>query len=238
MILRSAFSSAEDFIQADKTYLSLLLGWDAQLQKDFQQLQKLAPSDVTVAFLDWTQNQMYSYFGRMSIPSTVAQVLAKVQSGDLDGARALVPPAPWVMPPMTRAIVCQEIFHAPPADSAFHLFHNQFQACSEFAPYYDYFNYTNTLQHITAKTMIVGGRFDHVTPAVAMEKMAMVIPNVFLYIDPHLGHQFTQKRDCYENLILSFLSDQPTSSLTDITQSAACTTTPPQATSDVAPVVE
>jgi hypothetical protein len=75
-------------------------------------------------------------------------------------------------------------------------------------------------------TFIWGGIYDHVTPAKAMVKMSKYIPDNYLYIDQHIGHDFTRKVDCLTSFIDSFFDDASKKKLNEISISSDCSTEP------------
>lgn len=223
LILRSAFSSVQDWIEADANFVSLATQGDS---KTFQALAATSPV-VATKFLDYAQSAMYSYFGRTEkIPTMLRQIYPLVLKGEEKQALALIPELPWVMEPMTRAIICQEIFTVPADDNQYHQFHQQFQACKEFAPFFDHFDYSPYLKNIKSRTLLIVGAYDHVTPLSAMRRIAERIPDNYLYVDPVLGHAISEKPECYEQLVLAYLNDGDKSALDAVTQSTACTALP------------
>ena len=55
-----------------------------------------------------------------------------------------------------------------------------------------------------------------------MKKMASKIPNNFIYIDKHLGHDFSLKEDCLIGFMDSFFGSDSTLELEEISQSSLC----------------
>jgi pimeloyl-ACP methyl ester carboxylesterase len=221
LFLLSAFSSYKDFLDADANYENLLLGWNADLKKNFQALRALAPGLAT-SFLEWSVVPMYSYSGRtQEIPRMLSKVLDLFKQNKIEEARARLAVENSVMGAMSRAISCQEIFQPPPDDGKFHLLGRQFQSCREFDGYFDYFDYTDDLKNISAQTFLWSGRFDHVTPRPAMDKMALRIPHHFYYRDPDLGH-LPDKIECVSQMFEAFFTGAPDRELRAIAGSQAC----------------
>jgi pimeloyl-ACP methyl ester carboxylesterase len=106
------------------------------------------------------------------------------------------------------------------------MFSAQFSACSEFRPFFDYMDYTPHLRHITTRTSLLGGEFDHVTPAFAMREIAAQLPNYFMYLDPHVGHGIFEKPECTKRLLNAFFQDLSNLELKRITLDSVCTAAP------------
>lgn len=230
LVLMAAFSSFQDFIQAESEYEARVLDWNPGLRLQFDLLRREYPQ-LAKDFLKWSQGPMYSYFGRtVAIPEKMHEVFNLFTANKIEEAKTLLHYSPWVMHDMQRAIVCQEIFAVPAMDQSFHLFEDNFRTCQEFSNKFDLFNYTEILSKITARTFILGGEHDHVTPAFAMRRMALKIPNAYLYIDPELGHSLFEKPECIKQLLSAFFFDLPNANLRNITQQTICTDLPIKST--------
>lgn len=226
LFLGGAFSAAEDFRQAKRDYEKLVATSTVGEQKynifmnDFPRFKKY--------FLDYTLNQMYSYEGRTrKIPEMLETVTILLQAQKFKEAKKLLSDdQTFIMPWMMRSISCIEIFNIPIDPHVYQMFGDLFKSCDEYSKIADPFNYTQSLSNLPMKTFIWGGKFDHVTPAKAMIKMAKIIPDNYLYIDQHIGHGYASKIDCFINFMDNFFSDNPKESLENIATSKTCTDEP------------
>ena len=226
LFLVGAFSSFEDFNQAKRDYENLVVTSTigTEKYKDFT----LRFPQYKRKFLDYTIGPMYSYVGRVkAIPTTFDGLILLLNSGKLKDADKLLSTGPGaIMPWMMRSIMCLEIMDTTVQPGVFPMFETMIKSCNEFAGQTDYFNYTSSLNQIKVDTFIWGGKYDHVTPAKAMTKMAKRIPNNFLYIDQHIGHGFNFKIDCLIQFMDNFIEGTSKEILNSISNSSACITEP------------
>lgn len=226
LMLSTAVSSAHEFYEAGYGYEALLTGWHPELSKQLGRLW-LASPEIANRYLTWTLQQMYSYFGRTkNIPEKMNEVLSLVEAKDLKGAEAALPYVFEFTSTMQRSIACGELFPRAMKGWGFYLFDELTRHCTEFDSVFEPFNYTESLSKISARTLLYGGQFDHVTPVAPMRKMSARIPNNFTYLDPHLGHGIQQKPACLRNIMEAFFSDANNQTMTAITQTPDCTAEP------------
>jgi len=223
IFLVSSASSYQDLMEADEHYESLLLDWDPKLRSLFERLRNLSDK-VAHQFLNWSTSRMYTYSGRTKeVPRMLGEIVDLVTQNEISNAQLRLETGHGVMPPMQRAIMCQELTPPRPQDGRFHL--NQGLGCEEFEGAYDYFDYTHALKNISARTFLWSGRFDPVTSRAAMDKMAQRIPNHFYFRDQHSGHG-PEKPECLMHMMKSFFANSPNRKLQKIARSADCTSPP------------
>lgn len=226
LILQSAFSESDHFSIAQAKFENLALSTIPGQLDRFHAIKAKYP-ELAKRFILWSVKPMYTYAGRTStVPKKFDEFEAAIQAGSLKKAEDLTPPDRWVMPPMTRSIACIEIFSTKVLyQDEFQMFPFNFDTCKEFEGQYEYFNYTKNLKSVSARTMILGGLFDLVTPIEAMQEMSRYIPNNFFYMDMHLSHA-PEKKECFTSLLTSFLGDQNDRELKKIALTPKCTQPP------------
>lgn len=227
IILQSAFSEAEHFDIAQAKFESLAIGTIPGQLERYNAIKAQHP-ELAKRFVLWSVRAMYSYKGRVqTVPEKFDQFETAVQSNDLKKATELTVPERFVMPWMTRSIACVEIFKLKTLyEDEFQMFPYNFETCSEFDGSFEHFNYTKNLKNLGARTMIMGGIFDLVTPIEAMQQMARVISDNFFYVDMHLSHTFMEKKDCFRTLINAFLDGANDGELRRISLQSKCTLPP------------
>lgn len=227
LILQSAFSQAEHFGIAQAKFESLAISTIPGQLDRYSKIKKQFP-ELAKRFIQWAVRPMYSYKGRtQTVPQNFNQFEAAIRASDFKKAQDLTPPERSVMPWMTRAIACVELIpSAVLYKDEFKMFPFNFDTCAEFEGHFEYFNYTDSLKHVSARTMIMGGIFDLVTPIEAMQEMARRIPNNFFYMDMHLSHTIPEKGDCFASLMRTFLNDGSDESLRKISLEEKCTLPP------------
>jgi pimeloyl-ACP methyl ester carboxylesterase len=226
LFLVGAFSSYKDFNQAKRDYENLVVTSTIGTKK-YNAFTQSFPS-YKRKFLDFTIGPMYSYAGRVkTIPTTFDNLILLLESGKLTDADKLLSTGPGaIMPWMMRSIMCLEIMDTTVQPGIFPMFETMIKSCNEFAGQTDYFNYTSLLKNIKVDTFIWGGKYDHVTPAKAMKKMAKRLPNNFLYIDEHIGHGFNFKTNCLIQFMDQFIEGTSKEVLNSISKSAECVDEP------------
>lgn len=228
LILISAFSASSDFNDAQRKWPDFAFSSIPSVYQSYLTLKEKSP-DVAKALLRWSVSPFYSYYGRVeTIPNMLETVVKLNDENKREEIDTLLKPHPWTMERMMRSISCIEIFRYDAlSEDEFPMFGPNFESCREFAGLTDYFDYTESLLNVKARTFIYGGFYDHVTPAEAMQRMATKVPNNFLYIDAHTGHVTVEKLDCFNTLITEFLAGQSNSNLQKVTVGPLCRVPPP-----------
>lgn len=228
LILAAAFSAADDFNDAQRKYPSLAVTTVPGVEEKFKLLEA-KDSDLAKRFLTWSVRKFYKYKGRVKeIPETLSKVLELLEKNQRSEAFTLVAPDRWVLQWMTRSIACIEIFRAEALHAdEFQMFPYNFSTCSEFEGTYEYFNYTDALKNIGARTLLLSGFYDHVTPFEAMQRMSKKIPNNYFHVDMHLGHDVQRSKPlCLGPLVNAFLSNAPNEQLQQLSLVKDCRTPP------------
>jgi pimeloyl-ACP methyl ester carboxylesterase len=226
LFLGGAFSASKDFTQARRDYENLVI--DSSVGSDTYEHFINTYPEYRERFLDYTVEQMYSFEGRTNrIPNHLSELLQFLDNGDTELADLIYSNQhneilPWMM----RSISCLEIIDINIEPGIYPLFDSTFGVCREFSQIIDLFDYTESLVNLSMPTFIWGGIYDHVTPAKAMVKMSKYIPDNYLYIDQHIGHDFTRKVDCLTSFIDSFFDDASKNELNEISISSDCSTEP------------
>jgi pimeloyl-ACP methyl ester carboxylesterase len=226
LFLRGAVSSSEQMNNWDDTLLRFL----NENAKVSQVVADLRAFDSRLAdlFLDKAFTSFYRYGGRfIETPKFADEIQSLLKSGDKESIRSKleIPPTD-VSYPMQRAIMCIELFQIPPDDGAWHVQRELKYSCGEFKGMYEYFDYRSQLSLLPTRTLIWGGRYDVVTPAVAMEYLHAKVPSSYLYLDSHLGHTPTEKLACYLTFIEAFLQDEGNVRYQQIGSSEMCAGAP------------
>ncbi len=228
LILAGAFSEATDFNFAQKRFENLVTSSSKAFSENFKKFKGQFPVEAK-SFLNWAVRPMYSYKGRTEIvPQNFTKYETAVRQGQHTEAKALLDGPVFVMPWMTRSISCIEIFKVfdAPAEE-FPIFGVNMNTCSEYSYLVDYFNYKNDLKNISARTLLVSGFYDHVTPFDAMKDMAKRINNSYFHVDPHLGHDVLRgRKDCSNELLTAFLNNANDLTLKEISHSDKCQSVP------------
>jgi len=226
LFLRGAVSSSQQMTNWDETFLGFL-SENSNVMKFVNDLKSLDPA-LADLFFDQAFQHLYTYRGRTQGVSEMAEKLQPLlQQKDREGIRReLSVLALDVTPPMSRALICLELFQNPPEDGRYHIQRDLRNMCGEFAGLLDYFDYRSVLSQLPARTLIWGGQYDVVTPAVAMEFLHASVPGSFLYLDPHLGHSPREKIDCFTSFIAAFFTDQGDDAYRALGNSAKCTDAP------------
>lgn len=177
---------------------------------------------------------MDTFKGRtIDVPARLTEIIALAERGHLSEAQQLVERKVEPMPWMERSIICYEIVPRPLYSGEFELFPENYGSCSEFGDHHEFFDYRQSLVYFPGRTLIFGGRFDHLTPASAMEKMARKIPNNFLYLDHDIGHQVFDKPYCFINMINTFVDNGSNDQLRQIAIHPVCSNVPKVASEDI-----
>ena len=222
LFLSAALSSYKDFENAQRKYETLAISSIPGLYERYDRLKQEFPN-YAKKFIEWTVFPFYDYSGRtQTIPTQFAKLESALQLAQYELADELVTQTPWVMEKLMRSIVCMEIYKYSDDPTQFHMFPENFSHCKEYQGNFDYFDYTNDLKNITAPTFLWSGFYDHVTPTEGMSQIAKLIPDNFLYVDPHLGHMITQKEECFLSLFEGFLAGDSSQGLKVKTLQSAC----------------
>ena len=222
LFLWEAFSAAKDFSKAQRKYETLVTS-SVPVLKDSYAAFKAQNPEWALKFIKWTADPWYSYTGRtVTVPETFLKLQKALEQKDITTASTLVKREEWVMDWMMRSISCTEIFNWRALyQDEIQLFGKNMQACAEFEGQEEYFDYTESLKNIQAKTFLHSGFYDHVTPMEAMLKMHENIPHSYMYLDPHTGHG-VDKPECFSRLTYAFFNGASEDALDDITNSDAC----------------
>lgn len=229
LALQSAFSKAEDFDLAQAKFESLAISTIPGQMERYQAIKTSHP-DLAKHFVLWAVRPMYRYWGRVKqVPENFDRFEEAIHVGDIDRAMELTLAERFVMPWMTRSIACVEIFKvATLYRDEFKMFPFNFDTCSEFEGSYEYFDYTEGLRNIGARTLIMGGLFDLVTPIEAMQVMSSRIPDNYFYMDMHLSHSMMQEKpDCYWSIFNAFLAGADDQRLRELSLESRCVLPPP-----------
>jgi pimeloyl-ACP methyl ester carboxylesterase len=226
LFLGGAFSAASDFTKGKRAYEDLVVNSSVG-HKLYNRFVSTYP-EFRIRFLDYTVEEMYSYEGRVyRIPQKLAELLSYLDRGEVESANLLFTEAETlILPWMMRSISCLEIVDSKNELGVYPMFNSTFGTCTEFSLIADLFDYTESLVNLHMDTFIWGGKYDHVTPANAMLKMANKIPNSYIYIDQHIGHDYSTKIDCLGAFIDGFFEGVSQVELDIISKSTVCVNKP------------
>jgi len=229
LFLGGSVSNLDDFHLAGVQFESFI--FSAVKHETRAQFEKIASEDAILrdTFYKWAFGQLYTYRGRVvEIPLKTEALVAAVGAGHReDILKELTSPPDSAPSWMMRSIACLELFPTGTKFSGeFPMWPMVLGICEEFKGRNEFFNYLPLLPQISARTMIYGGAFDHVTPAQAMTRMAHQIPNSFLYIDNFLGHGLKGKTTCFFKLMEAFLTGASDAELTELTYAPICQVSP------------
>jgi hypothetical protein len=131
MILAAAFSSADDFNEAQRKYPSLAVTTLPGLEEKFK-LSESKDLEFANRFLTWSVRKFYSYQGRVKeIPEALSEISRLLENNQRSEAMVRVAPDRWVRPWMTRSVACIEIFRGDVLyDDKFEMFPFNFRTCS------------------------------------------------------------------------------------------------------------
>lgn len=224
LFLGGAFSSKNDFHMAGLRYESLAYSAVTnETRSEFENLTQSAP-EVRSQFLKWAFGPLYSYLGRTEeIPAKLNVVIQKLKAGQKAEALNELPNDKFILPLMMRSISCIELFpYEPKYPGEYSLWGDIFASCREFQHIAEYVNYTPLLKQIQAPTLVMGGSFDHVTPAPAMLRIAQEIPNSFIFLDEYVGHSFKGKSSCIDQMTEEFFDGASNDRLEELAYSSIC----------------
>jgi pimeloyl-ACP methyl ester carboxylesterase len=125
---------------------------------------------------------------------------------------------------MARQIICEEIWDYPgnvPEAGYFLVDHKE--SCEQFRQYRIPMAYGEGLKKLPMRTIIMGGRFDPITPIESMRIMHKLVARSFLMENKYAGHGlFAQLPECFGGLLMALVTEAPDEHIRQVITSQAC----------------
>lgn len=221
IILDSAFHDGAYALPiVREQYVKLFLESDPETAEMYRKVAALYPGLINNLYLR-IFGFTYGYQGRkQAIPKYLKMILTAKK----EEAEKFLSPLIFPFVGMSREILCEEIWDYAPQSL---VFSSLVSDCANFTLFRKSMDFTESLKKVKVPVMIWGGAFDPVTPIQAMREMHRLIPDSFLFENPHCGHFVgNEKPDCALELIQSWLKLESKTKWEAIAKSDLCQSPP------------
>jgi pimeloyl-ACP methyl ester carboxylesterase len=190
------------------------------VNQDLLQIEGQFP-DLGDAFFRFSVRTMYLAHQRPEIPKMMEKVKSLLTFGMVEEARNLFPKGVYQASFMQNSIVCLETEPYPILPGEYSLY-TPIESCQVFEGYYDYFDYSESLQHLKMRTLIWHGEHDPVFDSQIAFNTSALLPNNFLFVVPGGSHAVGELGDCYPKVFFAFLDEATDEELLSVTQRKNC----------------
>lgn len=215
-----AYTSHMDIRLARRSYFGRLTTEFPELLELFRRLDTI-DGNLTFQFLRFSTEHMYQIRNREKILIKKRELMQLLDQGNIDEVRKQLS-IPLFQPTyMQSSILCTEVEPYPAYPGEFALY-SPIATCSQLQDDFEYYDYTQSLEKIQARTFFWQGELDHLYHPYTAQVIAEKLPNDFSFLVPGAAHGILEIKECYEKMFFSFLSGATNQELESISKSSQC----------------